>query len=488
MRSLLLAFVMACGAPTVATPRPARLQPCTIEGVAEPLRCGTLEVWENRARREGRKIALKIVVVPSTSATPAPDPLFAFAGGPGAFATESARGWAQDRGVRAHRDIVLVDQRGTGGSHRLDCKVPRDPADLQGYLEPPLPVAEVKRCRDELSASADLTQYTTTIAADDLDEVRAWLGYDQINIQGASYGTRMAQVYLRQHGDHVRTATLMGVVGMDQLLPLYHARDGKAAIDRVFAACARMPACAAAYPDLANEHVRVLAALDRERGRATVEVDHRAVSLTISHDAFAEQMRFLTYSAGAATMLPYVVHRAAEGDFAPFARLALRWEPGFRDSLAYGMHLSVTCAEDVPFIAPFSVEPAVAGTYLRGYRIDQQLAACKAWPRGAAPARFHEPVISDVPVLLVSGPYDPVTPPRWAEGVARKLSHGLHVIIPEGHHGPGGLSHLECYDGLQAAFLERGTTDGLDTSCVATMARPPFVVDEAGFASTLASD
>jgi pimeloyl-ACP methyl ester carboxylesterase len=151
-------------------------------------------------------------------------------------------------------------------------------------------------------------------------------------------------------------------------------------------------------------------------------------------------------------------------------------------------HLSVTCAEDVPFVAPFAVAPAVAGTYLRGYRIEQQIAACKAWPRGAAPADFHAPVSSDVPVLLVSGPYDPVTPPRWAEGVARKLSRGLHLIIPEGHHGPSGLGHPQCYAGIEARFLERGTAEGLDTSCVATMARPPFVVDDAGFAAAMARD
>src|SRR4029079_8805186 len=188
-------------------------------------------------------------------------------------------------------------QRGSGASHRLDCKVPRDPGDVQAYFEPSLPPAEVRRCRGELDAIADLTQYTTSIAADDLDEVRAWLGYDNINLQGGSYGTRAAQVYLRRHGDHVRTATLIGVAGMDQYLPLFHARDARRSLDLMFDACAKDAACAAAFPDLRAAHERVLAGLERERGKATVEspVDHRAVAVTIPRDIFAEQIRFTLY-------------------------------------------------------------------------------------------------------------------------------------------------------------------------------------------------
>jgi pimeloyl-ACP methyl ester carboxylesterase len=488
----ILVALAACGAPagptspSNAAARPRlrdRLSPCTVEGVTEKLLCGSYAVWENRTTRQGRKIDLHIVVVPSTSSDPAPDALFGFAGGPGDAASNAARGWVGERAVRAHRDVVLVDQRGTGGSHRLDCRLPKDPSDVQAYFEPTLPPAEVRRCRGELERIADLTQYTTSIAADDLDEVRAWLGYDRINLNGASYGTRAAQVYLRRHGDHVRSATLIGVAAMDQLLPLWHARDGKAAVDRIFETCRHTPVCAEAFPDLATEHDRVLAGLDRERGHATVDspVDHHPVPVTIPRDIFAEQIRFTLYNAGTASATPYVIHRAAQGDFEPFARLAMLWEPSFRHILAFGMHLSVTCAEDVPFIAEAAVEPAIAGTYLRGYRVRQQIAACKEWPRGDIPAGFHDPVTSDVPVLMISGPYDPVTPPRFAEQVAAHLSHAVQVVVPEGHHGEGGLSHVECITGISAGFVERAGTDGLDPSCVTSMARPPFVTDGAGF-------
>lgn len=492
---ILLLVAGACGSqaapPSPAPARPAareRLAPCTVEGVAEQLLCGTYSVWENRSSRQGRKIELRIVVVPGQGSDLAPDPIVAFAGGPGDSATSSSRGWVMAHDIRARRDIVLVDQRGTGASHRLDCSVPRDPGDVQAYFEPTLPPAEVRRCRAELDQIADLTQYTTSIAADDLDEVRAWLGYDQINLYGGSYGTRAALVYLRRHAAYVRSAVLTGVVAMDMLLPLSHASGGKRALDLLFETCARTPECAAAFPDLAAEHERVLAGLDRARGRATVNstVDGHPVAVTIPRDVFAEQIRFTLYNAGTASATPYVIHRAAQGDFDPFARLAMMWEPAFRRILAWGMHLSVTCAEDVPFMSPEAIDQQIAGTYLRGYRVLQQVAACREWRRGEIPASFHQPVTSNVPVLLISGPYDPVTPPAWAEKVAAYLPHSFHLVIPDGHHGSGGLSHPECLDQIKAAFLERGTSNGLDTSCVASMKRPPFVVDAARFEAMVA--
>src|SRR5262249_47433183 len=155
---------------------------------------------------------------------------------------------------------------------------------------------------------------------------------------------------------------------------------------------------------------------------------HHPVPVTIRRDIFAEQIRFTLYNAGSASAAPYIIHRAAQGDFAPFARLAILWEPGLRRILAYGMHLSVTCAEDVPFMTRDAIESAIAGTYRRDFRVSQQLAACQEWRRGAVPADFHQPVTSDVPVLLVSGPYDPVTPPRWAEQVGAHFSHARQLV------------------------------------------------------------
>ncbi|HET9620371.1 MAG TPA: alpha/beta fold hydrolase [Kofleriaceae bacterium] len=490
----------ACGAasssskaPQPASPAPAaaagprlreRLKPCKLEGSTEAALCGTYAVWENRTTQRGRKIELRIIALPALGPDPAPDAIFWFAGGPGDTATGAAKYLATDSAqLRARHDIVLIDQRGTGGSHPLNCKIPADPGNVQAYFEPTLPVAEVKRCRAELERDADLTQYTTSIAADDFDEVRAWLGYDRIDLEGGSYGTRMAQVYLRRHGAHVRTATLTGVTAMNLYLPLYHARDGKQALDLTLDACVREVACRVAFPTIIDDHNRVMAALERAPGHAKVEspVDHHPVEVTISRDIFAEQIRFALYSAGSASLVPYIVHRAAQGDFQPFARLVMMWEPALRRSLSYGEHLSVTCAEDVPFITQDAIDHAIAGTYLRGFRVNQQVAACREWPRGEIPADFHAPVTSDVPVLLISGNYDPVTPPSWAAQVAPHFKNALHVIVQNGHHGTGGLTNQECIRGIGAAFLESGSTAGLNASCVWLMYRPPFVLNDTTF-------
>jgi pimeloyl-ACP methyl ester carboxylesterase len=459
----------------------SRLTPCKVEGVTEQVLCGSYSVWENRATRTGRKIDLAIVVLPALGPAVAPDPFVELAGGPGGSVTDGASDWAEWRELRAHRDIVLIDQRGTGRSHRLDCMHPKDPKDIQGYFDPPLPLADVKRCRAELDPVADLSQYASSVAADDLDEVRAWLGYDKIDLDGGSYGTRAAQVYTRQHGDHVRTATLIGLVGMDQHTPLYHARDGKRALDMVVAACAKDSECARQYPELASEHEAVLAALDRAPAHAIIE----GTPVTISRGAFAEDMRFALYGAGVASMVPYVIDRAARGDFDPFARMALLFETHLRSGLAYGMFLSVTCTEDVPFITPAEIGPAIAGTYLGDYRLAMQLAACKEWPRGRIAANFSDHLRSTVPMLIVSGAYDPVTPPSWAEAALPSLPRARHLLIPTAHHGDEGLSHRECLRGIIAAFIDRGTADGLDTSCIETMQPPPFVTNAAGFDAVL---
>jgi pimeloyl-ACP methyl ester carboxylesterase len=468
------------------------LAPCTVEGLKEKVLCGDYAVWEDREARQGRRIRLHVVVLPALAREPAPDPLVVLAGGPGDSAANAAADHAESgRSIRRRRDIVLVDQRGTGSSHRLDCPVPGGPGDLQGYLQPVLPVDVVRRCRQELAERADLRFYTTSIAADDLDELRAWLGYQRINLEGGSYGTRAAQVYMRRHPGSVRTAVLVGTVGMDQHLPLFHARDGKRSTDLLLAACRADASCGRAFPRLGEELAQVLSRLEREPASAEVDDPQtgRPVRVTLSRDVFAEDLRFLLYTADSAAAFPFVVHRAFEGDFRPFVRVALRWETALRSILAFGMHLSVTCAEDVPFLPPEEgIAAAVAGTHLGDFRVRQQLAACREWPRGEIPAAYHEPVTAQVPTLLVSGELDPVTPPSWAEQVAARLPQSLHLVLAEGHHGPGGLSHPDCLVGLVADFLERGTAEGLDTSCVSRMKRPPFITDRAGFEKLLGDD
>src|SRR5207237_4633076 len=213
----------------------ARLKPCRLPGIDEKLLCGQLTVPENRQTRVGRTIGLNVVVLPAFDQKTKAEPLFDLAGGPGAAATEGARFYATDgKEYRRRRDVVLVDQRGTGNSNPLSVPRKKTP---QYYLSEMYPVDYVRNLRQTLERRADLTQYTTSIAMDDLDDVRAWLGYDRINLFGTSYGTRAALVYMREHPEHLRTVTLLGVAPTYLKMPMYHAQAAARAMDLLLLQC-----------------------------------------------------------------------------------------------------------------------------------------------------------------------------------------------------------------------------------------------------------
>lgn len=244
------------------------LAPCKLPGVDREARCGTLEVFENRATRQGRRIGLRVAVLPALGATPAPDPLFILVGGPGQSAIAPAQAFTSIfAGVLADRDIVLVDQRGTGGSNPLDCPLSGSDDDPQGYMDDMLPVAPLRECLRRLAADPAL--YTTPIAVDDLDDVRAALGYERINLYGSSYGTRAALVYMRSYPRHVRSAVLRGIVPTNMKVPLYYARDTQRALGLLFDECAADAACRRAFPDLPAK----LAAAEERLKRGPVSVD-----------------------------------------------------------------------------------------------------------------------------------------------------------------------------------------------------------------------
>jgi pimeloyl-ACP methyl ester carboxylesterase len=471
---------------SAAPPAPAlALTPCQLPDVAMPARCGTLEVFEDRAARSGRRISLRIAMLPAGNGAPAADPLFIVVGGPGQAAVPTAPAFSQIF-AEAHtgRDIVFVDLRGTGGSHALDCRLPGSDDDPQGYLGDMLPVDAIRACRAKLDADPSL--YTTPIAMDDLDDVRAALGYDKINLYGSSYGSRAVLVYMRQHPAHVRSVILRGVVPTNMKAPLYYARDAQRALDLLLTECKAEPSCHAAYPDLERQWQEVEERL--ARGPVEVDVDvegvlppaapaaaHRHVRLRLSRDEFNETIRYRLYSEES-NQIPRYIARAFAGDYAEIARLDLAQRRlaargGF---LNVGLFLSVTCSEDVPFIDTAAAKQAAAGTFLGTYRVDQQVRACTAWPRGKLPAGYLDDVTSPAPVLLFSGVRDPVAPPVWGEQVARHLEHGTFVSLPQGYHGLPG----PCVSKLMNAFVVQGSAKGLDTACVQEVPVPPFVLPD----------
>ena len=468
----------------VKTPARLELTPCQVPGVTDKVLCGSYQVFEDRAARKGRKITLKVVVFPATGSEREPDPFVYIPGGPGSSATEDAPGIAQAfASIRTRRDLVFIDQRGTGGSHPLDCKL-FNPADPQSYLEYFFPLEDVRKCRQELEPKANLKLYTTPIAMDDLDEVRSALGYERLNLFGGSYGTRAALVYLKRHPQSVRTVTLQGVSPTNQFMPRDFAAVNEHALQGIIAECAADEACNKAFPNLREETKAVLERLIKGPIEVEVSVPSSAPSagaattakIKLSRDLAAEAIRYMLYSPPSAGRVPLVIHQAAQGNFVPLAESALLYRRRIVSTGSNGLYLSITCAEDLPWIKPGEGERLSANTFLGDYRLRQQREACALWPRATISKDYSEPTKADVPVLILTGEWDPVTPPAHGDAVAKHLTSSLHVVVPHGAHGLGGLQGSDCILRLMATFVDRGATKGLDTSCVKSVKRNGFAL------------
>lgn len=446
---------LAVAATSLAATRTIGLTPCHPGKIEEAVLCGTLHVPENRAKPDGKSIALAMIVMPAL-AQPAAEPLFDLAGGPGLAATSGAAIYATDlRPYRAHRDVVLVDQRGTGGADRLACTMKGTP--VQQFTGETFPLDYVQQCRRDLeSRGHDLSAYTTDASAEDLDAVRAALGYERIALTGLSYGSRLALVYARRHPDRVARMILTGTTPAWASLPLFHASSAQRGLDLVFDDCAADEKCSAKYGDVRAKLQRVLATLAAKPEPAPPEI-------------FAERLRTLLYMPATSRRLPKIIDSASRGDFAPFLALA-------SDGMAYadGLYLSVTCSEDVPRIAESDVKRSAAGTYFGDYRIRQQQRACRNWPAAKLDPAFWDDVQADVPTLILAGYRDPVTPPTWSYAVASHLPHARVVLIPQSAHLPDGLSNFECWDGLSMKFLDGAELTDADVACVKNMSPSPF--------------
>ena len=472
---LALGLSLAC-APGDTPSALDRLHPCATEEGPTDAFCGTFEVFENRETRQGRTIDLKIVVLPALGNEPKADPLFFLAGGPGQGAAQMARPLREVfRRVQADRDIVLVDQRGTGKSNVLDCK--SDNESLAVLNEPlEASMARLRQCMEGLDA--DLRLYTTDIAMDDLNDVRQYLGYGSINIYGGSYGTRAALVYLRRHEPTVRSVILDGVAPPDMRLPLFFARDAQRALDRLLADCDADAACRAKHPNLSHRLTALVKALDAEP--AQVRLTHPRTGIpedtTVDGEFVVNVLFGALYAPLTSTLLPDLIARAEQRDFQGLLALAMANE-GAADNMAIGMQMSVVCAEDYPRITPEQIADAAGHTVFATHLLTARMKACEFWPKGEVPASFYEPVKSAVPTLVLSGDLDPVTPPQWGESVLPHLSNARHIVVPATGHG---AIMTGCGMRIATAFIDSASVEGVDTSCLQGLKRPPFFLSPAG--------
>ncbi|HZF11874.1 MAG TPA: alpha/beta fold hydrolase [Thermoanaerobaculia bacterium] len=465
----LLTFPAAVRAAAPAGPPwEGKLAACPLPGGNGEALCGTYEVFEDREAHAGRKIPLRIVVLPATGPERAPDPVFFLSGGPGEAATGRAAQRAHSP-LRARRDLVLVDVRGTGGSNLLSCPIWGDGTRLDHVF----PLDAATACREELRQRADLTRYTTAATVDDLDEVRRYLGYGKVNLVSISYGTYVAQVFLTRHPEAVRSVVLSGVVKPGEPSPLYHSRNAQQALELLARDCAAEPACHAAFPHFREELSAVLDRLGREPVRVLVTnpATGKPVEVRLTRSAAADGLRFALYGPEDANQIPLHIHLAAEGDYRALARGAVQLRAQIQRGLALGLLFSVTCAEDLPRIDPKEIPAATRGTFYGDDRVRDQLAVCAIWPHAPLPPGGGDLVHSDVPALLLSGERDPVTPPADAAQVAKGFPHGLWVQIPHGAHSGAG----DCEGRIVAEFVERGAAEGLDVTCLKTAQPVPFV-------------
>jgi pimeloyl-ACP methyl ester carboxylesterase len=441
-------------------------RPCTGELAADPtVTCGTVRVPENRSQTGGRSIELNVVVLRATGSKPDLPPLFDIEGGPGLPATVGSAFYRTDGlPYRARRDVVLFDQRGTGASNPLTCP----PLDArEAALAPMYPLAEVARCRDSLVERADLTQYGTMAAVADLDDVRAALGHERIDVVAISYGTTLTLRYLASYPGRVRAAVLSGVVPASAMPPQHHAAVAEAALDRLFADCAHEPACRAAFPRLDQDLREAMRRLDRGDGPAA-----GPGGATLSTSVFMERLRALMYGAKTARTVPRIVHSAARGDFAPFLETL---DGAGSETFSEGLYLSITCAESFGAMNFARAVTESRATRFGDYRLRRQRDACALWPTAKVDSGFHRPVSSDAQILLISGARDPVTPAAWAAAAARTLPHSRRVVVPWAGHTIDGLSAIEtCYDPMLLRFFDAGDVHAVDTVCVSAMLPPPF--------------
>ncbi|MGH8236771.1 MAG: alpha/beta fold hydrolase [Steroidobacteraceae bacterium] len=450
---LLLAITLQC---TGSAQAAGNLAPCKLPGVPRAAKCGVVEVPENWDKPTGRKLSIAVAVLPAEVPGAHHDPIVPLGGGPGEAAISSAEYYIGQWGplLREH-DLLMIDQRGTGKSGALRCPL-FDPKNPAVSLRDVYPVARVERCAQELSSRTDLTQYTYTNFARDLEHVRRTLGYGQFNFSAGSYGTRAAQFYLRAYPQNVRTVYLGSVVPMDVISSLTVAKSAEGARNRMFDACAADAACNAAFPDLRKEFSEVGQQL--EAGKAP-----------IARGRAAEWFRSKTYRPYSSTDLPWIIHRAHAGDWSQIANSIQSGAEGVDAEASFGLFFAITCNDDIAFIREEDIERETRGTFLGDYRVRQQQAACRYWPK-VSPPTDRTPPKSSVPALFVSGANDAASPLWFTQRVAPNFSERAEVVVV----GHGHTEWNDCIARLYEQFVRDGSVRNVRGKTCDAVPRPPF--------------
>ena len=453
---------------------PLALTPCHVEALAEEILCGIHEVDEDRDAG-GKRIPIHVAVLPPLRRSSVSDPLFILSGGPGQGARSLGAAAARYfRQVRRTRPIVLVDLRGTGASNPLECLREQDEMRTLGsgadfYL------GGAAACLAEIDA--DPRHYTHATALADLDEVRQRLGYGQINLWGGSWGTRAAMLYALSYPQAVRSVVLDGAVSFEDAFPRQVARHAQRAMDLLIERCAADAVCASTFPDPRSELWSLLTRLERQPITVTIQHPRTAApaSVTFTRDTVAEIVRVALYTTYDAARLLQTIRHAVRGDYAPLAAQYVHSAATTTDDMALGLTMSILCSEDLPLVSGADFESDGHGTFVGSSYAEAWRSRCRQWPAGP-PIDVDRHATSDASALILSGQYDPVTPPASAVALGRRFANHRHVVVPGAAHN---TSFTGCVPDLIAAFLDKGAAN-LDTACVSAVPLPPIVVNDAG--------
>lgn len=455
------------------------LSPCDLTAAGGRLevdaQCGTLTVPLDPGDPGGETIDLFVAVVEALAEQGASDPLTVIAGGPGQAATSFyVTAEAAFARVVRKRDIILVDQRGTGRSAPLMCEGGEDDLFLEaGDIDRVIDAS--RECLEGLAH--DPRFFTTSMAVRDLERVRDALGYAELNLYGISYGTRVAQHYLRRYPDRTRRVILDGVLPPAVALGADVPLASQAALDAVFERCEADAACRQAFPDLRLRFAALLARL-RETP-VEVSLDHprtgEAIDVVVDHWMLAGVVRLLVYQPQTASLLPFLIDAVDGGDYEALAAQVFLLTEGL-EGLAVGLNNAVVCTEDVPFQGEVDLD-AQAATYMGTTFAEILKRTCEIWPRGLMDEDLRELVTSDKPVLMLSGELDPITPPHYARRAAASLSNVIDVVAPGQGHG---MLMTVCGRRLAAEFLDLDDVDTLDRSCVDRIRPAPIFTSRMG--------
>ena len=441
--------------------------------------CGELLVKENPADINSREMSLNILRLPAISPAPKADPLFLIQGGPGGSSVDMATlvhtAFAD---VRKNRDLIFVDQRGTGKSSPMVCeRLSAADEFLPDTESTTKSLALIKTCAEKYQAQVPF--YTTPYAVQDLDAVRAALGYEHINLWGGSYGTRVVLEYLREFPQHTRTVILDGVAPVQIALPKYFQADALAALQAVNAECHAQEKCKNLYGDIVEKAGQVTQRLAQALAinkPVTIQFEHprhqQQTKLILTPKNFSGLIFMSLYSRDLTVLLPRAIANAENEDYRLIAALsALASEQESFSNISEGMRYSIVCNEDAYFISADDV--ATAASFFGLNMLKDFSNACALWPKTKLPQNYNEPIVSDVPALLLSGSHDPVTPPRWAEMVAKHLTHSLQIVAPGGNHS---VSMEGCVPQIIAQFIELGAVDEIKTDCTKNIVPLPLVL------------